>query len=31
MRDKLLASGVAAGLLFLTVSLTQAFTRDGLI
>jgi hypothetical protein len=29
MRDKLLASGVAAGPLFLTVSLTQAFTRDG--
>lgn len=29
MKDKLLASGIAAGPLFLTVSLTQAFTRQG--
>jgi hypothetical protein len=29
MKDKLLASGIAAGPLFLTVSLTQAITRDG--
>jgi Protein of unknown function (DUF998) len=29
MKAKLLASGIAAGPLFLTVSLTQAFTRDG--
>jgi Protein of unknown function (DUF998) len=29
MKDKLLASGIAAGPLFLTVSLTQAVIRDG--
>jgi Protein of unknown function (DUF998) len=29
MKDKLLVSGIAAGPLFLTVSLAQAFTREG--
>ncbi|HZA31143.1 MAG TPA: DUF998 domain-containing protein [Propionibacteriaceae bacterium] len=29
MKDKLLASGISAGPLFVTVSLTQAFTREG--